>query len=84
MGFVDQGPPTGGAQGQGRNGTGTAYEQRGTGGGSSAGRTAGGHVWTLPRCVPGHRRENHPQGCIRREGASEAAPEAVGQAVGGG
>ena len=24
------------------------------------------------------------QGCIRREGASEAAPEAVGQAVGGG
>ena len=26
----------------------------------------------------------HTQGCIRREGASEAAPEAVGQAAGGG
>ena len=26
----------------------------------------------------------HPQGCIRREGTSEAAPEAVRQAVGGG
>ena len=25
-----------------------------------------------------------PQGCIRREGTSEAAPESVGQAVGGG
>ena len=26
----------------------------------------------------------HPQGCIRRKGASEAAPEAVSEAVGGG
>ena len=27
---------------------------------------------------------SHAQGCIRREGTSEAAPEAVRQAVGGG
>ena len=30
------------------------------------------------------RRGGCLQGCIRREGTSEAAPEAVGQAVGGG
>ena len=33
--------------------------------------------------MPGHRRAL-PQGCIRREGPSEEAPEAVRQAVGGG
>ena len=34
-------------------------------------------------CV-GQRGGGGGQGCIRREGASEVAPEAVGQAVGGG
>ena len=39
---------------------------------------AGVHRAAMAACVPGE------QGCIRREGTAEAAPEAVRQAVGGG
>ena len=49
-------------------------------------RAAGGG-WRF-RCCQGRLRTPHPRptahGCIRREGTSEAAPEAVRQAAGGG
>ena len=48
--------------------------------------------WETPRAAysvrppppPTPQWQGGPQRCIRREGASEAAPEAVRQAVGGG
>ena len=41
----------------------------------------GGHTW---RAMLGAWEWRHPQGGVRREGASEAAGQAAGQAVGGG
>ena len=64
----------------------------GSGSGPSAGpdRTGAGAraVWIVSVCCPGGSPGlcvyHTPQGCIRREGTSEVAPEAVRQAVGGG
>ena len=38
----------------------------------------------VPPPPPGDAAVTHGQGCIRREGISEGAPEAVRRAVGGG